>query len=402
MPFRYLAFDSDNNEVRGLLEVESEAAAERALWDRDLTIVELKPSARPLDLARLFPTFLGPKRRDVIIFSQQLANLVESGVGLVSALELLGAEVSSRPLQRVIRQVVDDLRLGKPLSAALGEHETVFPPIYCRLMEVGERTGNLGSVLRQLSRYLEKEEVVSRKLRGAMGYPLFLLAMAVVVVIIVFNFTLPPLLGLYQEFDATLPWPTRLLIGFAEFFVQYRFYLLIGIVLTILLLAWYVSRPMGRRQLDTVLIRMPLLGPVNTQATVSRFSRTLATLQSAGLSLPESLELSKEVVGNVVIRGAVEELREEALQGRGLSRPIARSGMFPRLLAQMVRVGEETGTLDSHLETLAGFYEEEVERATNRLTGMLEPAMIVFLGIVVGFIAISVILPMYSLLGSIQ
>lgn len=402
MPYRYLAFDPQGNEIEGVLDVESEQAAERALWDRGLTIAHLKPTARPIDLTRLFPTFLGPKRRDVIILSQQLANLVDAGVGLVPALDLLSEEVSSRPLRRVVKQVADNLRMGSSLSGALGRHETVFPAIYTRMMEVGERTGNLGYVLRQLATYLEKEESILRKVRGAMAYPLFLLVMAFGVVLIVFNFTLPPLLRLYDEFDAELPAITSGLMSFVNFLIDYRLLIFVSLVMLVLIIAWYVSRPTGRRQYHRLLLEFPVLGTANLQGAVARLSRSLSTLLRAGVSLPESLELAKETMGNVVLRSAVEDLRQETLQGRGLSGPISRSRLFPSLLAQMVRVGEETGTLDSHLTTLAGFYEEEVDRTMERLTGMLEPAMIIIVGIVVGTIAVSVILPMYSLLQNIR
>jgi len=402
VPFRYMAIDATGNEARGLLEAETEGAAERALWDRGLTIVNLEQVAAPLNLATILPTFLGPKRQDLVIFSQQLASLIDSGVSLVPALDLLSDEVTSQPLRVVLKRVVADLRMGTPLSAALGRHETVFPPIYRRLMEVGERTGNLGFVLRQLASYLEKEEGVVRKVQGAIGYPLFLIAMAFGVLVIVFNFTLPPLLNLYAEFDAELPWPTQLLIGVAEFFITYRFLLFVGLMLVIIIGAWHIMRPAGRRQLDWLLLRLPVIGRITTQGAVARFSRTLSTLLTAGVSLPESLALAREVVGNVIMRQAVEDLRQEALQGRGLSRPISRNRLFPGLLSQMVRVGEETGTLDNHLSSLAGFYEEEVDRAMKRLTGMLEPAMILFVGLIVGFVAISVVLPMYSLLQSIR
>ncbi|MFP3853106.1 MAG: type II secretion system F family protein [Anaerolineales bacterium] len=402
MPYRYLAFDGDGNRLTGVLEVDSEAAAERALWDRGLTIVDIKEAARPFDWARLFPTFLGPKRRDIIIFSQQLANLVESGVGLVTALDLLAQEVSSRPLQRVVRQVAEDLRMGHPLSEALEKHETVFPPIYRRMMEVGERTGNLGFVLREMATYLEKEETVIRKMRSALAYPLFLLAMSVVVILIVFNFTLPPLLSLYDEFDADLPAITKAMMSVADFLVEYRLLLFIGAALLAVLITWYLSRPSGKRQFHQLQLRAPVIRGVVVQGAISRLSRSLGTLLRAGVSLPEAIQLSEQVVGNMVLHDAVEDLRQEALQGRGLSRPIARKRIFPRLFSQMVRVGEETGTLDSHLITLANFYEEEVDRTMDRLTGMLEPALIIVVGVVVGFVAISVILPMYSLLQNIR
>ncbi|MDX1600160.1 MAG: type II secretion system F family protein [Anaerolineales bacterium] len=402
MPFRYLAYDGAGNPRLGVLDVESEEAAERALWDRGLTIVRLDQTRAPVDLIRLFPTFLGPSKQDLIIFTQQLANLVEAGVGIVSALNLLSEEVANRGLQRALGQISDDLRQGQPLSEALEKHDTIFPEIYFRLIEVGERTGNIGFVLRQLSDYLEKELSIARKVRSAMAYPLFLLAMAVGVVAIVVNFTLPPLLRLYNEFDAQLPPITRALMGVTEFFVTYRFHLFIAIVFVAVLGFWYVSTRRGRRQFDRLVLRLPIFGRIATQGAVARLSRSLSTLLHAGVSLPQSLNLAQETVGNTLLKEAAEGLRQEALQGRGLSGPISRNPHFPGLLAQMVRVGEETGTLDSHLGTLADFYEEEVDRSLDRLTAILEPALIIVVGVIVGLVAISVILPMYSLLQNIR
>jgi type IV pilus assembly protein PilC len=402
MPYRYLAFDAAGRQRQGVLDVESESAAERTLWDRGLTIVDLKPTRASLDMAQLFPTFLGPKRQDVIILTEQMANLVESGVGIVAALDLLADEVSNKAFRQVLKRIADDLRLGSSFSEALSRHPLVFPPIYRRMVEVGERTGNVGFVLRQLSGYMQKEQNISRKIRSATSYPLFLLVMAAIVVLIVMNFTLPPLLSLYDEFDATLPLPTKILMGTATFLLTYRFYLFVGAALLVILVAWYITTPTGRHQFDRLLIRSPVIGRINTQGAVARLSRSLSTLLSAGVSLPESLELGMDIVDNTVLSQAVERLRQETLQGRGLSGPISQSSYFPRMLAQMVRVGEETGTLDTHLATLADFYEEEVDRSLKRLTDILEPGLIIFVGLIVAFVAISVILPMYSLLQNIR
>ncbi|MGA9192355.1 MAG: type II secretion system F family protein [Anaerolineales bacterium] len=402
MGYRYLAYDDQGNPSRGMLDVETESAAERALWERNLTIVELAPARPPIDFQRMFPTFLGPKRQDLVIFSQQLANLVESGVGLVPALELLAAEVASAPLRKVLEEVLEEVQQGTPMSRAMAEHELVFPEMYCRMVEVGERTGNIGFVLRELAGYLESEMEVSRKVRDAVSYPAFLLLFAIGVVILILNFTLPAMLGLYSEFNAQLPLPTRILISAASFFVSYRIHLFAALAILVIAGFIYFTRPRGRRQLDALLLKIPVIGTVLLHGEVSRIGRTLATLLQAGVSLPEALQLTGSIVTNRVISSAMETLRRESLQGRGLSEPIARTGLFPRMLSQMVRVGEETGTLDANLKTLAGFYDEEVDRSIKRVTGLLEPGLIIFVGLIVGFVAISVIMPMYSLLQNIK
>lgn len=402
MAYRYLAYDHEGKPSRGVVDVDTEAAAERALWERNLTIVELAPARAPMDLAQWFPSLLGPKREDLVVFSQQLANLIESGVAIVPALQLLADEVASGPLRRVLVKIVEDVQQGSALSQSLARHNTIFPEIYCRMVEVGERTGNMAFVLRQLSIYLEKELAVTRKIREASSYPAFLLLVAFGVVILIMNFTLPAMLGLYREFNAQLPLPTRILIAFANFFAAYRVDLFVGLAALAILAFIYFSRPRGRRQLDRLLLKIPVIGTVIMHGSVSRLSRTLATLLQAGVALPEALQLTRSTVGNRIIGHALDELRRESLQGRGLSEPIVRAGIFPRMLAQMVRVGEETGTLDSNLQTLASFYDEEVDRSVKSITGLLEPGLVIFVGVIVGFVAVSVIMPMYTLLQSIK
>jgi type IV pilus assembly protein PilC len=402
VPYRFLALAADGSEQRGWLQVETEAAAERALWERGWTVIQLRASAGGFDLARWFPTFFGPRRRDVIVFSQQMATLVDSGIAIVPALQLLVEESTHRALRQTLRRVLEQVRTGAPFSAALAEHPLVFPDLYTRMVQVGEQTGNIGLILRRLATYFEKEMGVSRRVRDAMAYPAFLLVIAFGVVLLLLNFTLPPLLRLYDEFEATLPWPTRFLMSLTDFVTAYRLPMALGAAVVAVALFVFLRTPVGRRTRDTVLLGLPLMGPVNVQGSVARLSRTLATLLQAGLALPESLELTGRTISNVVLRQSVDDLRREALQGRGLSEPLGRLRWFPRLLAQMVRVGEETGTLDQHLTTLADFYEEEVDRSMKGMTSLLEPAMILFVGGIVGFVAISVVLPMYTLLGSIH
>ncbi|GMR09991.1 MAG: type II secretion system F family protein [Anaerolineae bacterium] len=402
MPYRYVAITADGQQTRGVLNVDTEQAAEVALWERDLTIVHLQSARQKLDLARQFPTLLGPKSRDIILFSRQLATLIDSGVAITSALRLLAGQVSNKYLARVVGEIEDDVHMGNSLSNAMKKHTLVFSNLYCRMIEVGERSGNLGKVLRQLADYVEKAQATLTKVRSAMAYPSFVLLLAVFVVIILINVALPPMVRLFDEFGAELPWTTRLLIGITEFFMDYGLYIFSGSGAAILLIVFYVSRPSGRRRMHKILLGLPILGKINAHGTVARLSRTMSILIAAGLALPEVIRLSKETIGNVVLREALEGVREETLQGRGLSEPLARVRYFPKMLSYLVRVGEETGTLESHLATVADFYEEEVDRALRIMTTMLEPALIIFIGLIVGFVAVSVIMPMYSLLGAIK
>ena len=385
MPYRYLAYDSTGAEKKGVLQVEREETAERLLYERGLTTAKLTKVRAGFDLVKWFPTYFGPKARDVIVFSNQLANLVESGVALLTGLNLMAEEVSSKPLQKVLHEVIEDIRQGSAISDALAKHPLVFPTIYHRMINVGERTGNLGPVLRQLAIHLEKEHTTKSKIRSSMTYPAVVLALTFVVVLILLNFTLPPLLALYSEFEAQLPWPTRFLMSTSEFFLNNRLFIFLGLVFLIMAVYFYFQRPLGKKQLAHMALKFPVIGKINTFGNSARFSRTLATLLSAGLQLTESIDLTGKTIQNTVLNKEIDILQQETLQGRGIAVPLSQSLYFPQMLAQVVRVGEETGSLDTQLITLAGYYEEEVDRSLKTLTELLEPGMVVFVGIIVAF-----------------
>ncbi len=402
MPYKYVAYTKAGERVRGVLNVTSEEAAEEALWRSDYIIISLKPARPGADLAALMPTFFGVKTRDLIVFSRQLATLIESGITILAGLQMLAEETSSKALQKALREVSEDVQEGETLSDALRKQTQTFPPIYSRMIEIGERMGNMESVLRQLATYMEKRESLTRKVRGAMAYPSFIIVLAIGVVFLMINFTLPGIMGLFSEFDVELPITTRILIAITDFSMTYRTQIVAGAVLVVTVLALYLKTPVGRRQRDILLLKMPLIGPINIQSSVSQLCHTMSILLKAGLPMAEIMSLIVDTMGNVILKEAFSRVRTEMLQGHGLSGPIRQEKVFPSLLAQMVRVGEETGTLDANLETLAVFYEEEADRKINMLTGMMEPALMLFVGGMVGFLAVSVILPMYSLMGSMK
>jgi type IV pilus assembly protein PilC len=402
MPYHYQAYMA-NGEIReGLIDVDTEETAEKILWARELTIVELKKVSRKIELGEWLPTYFGPKSRDVVLFSRQLATLVNSGVSITASFQLLAAQVSNKYLGKVLGLIEEDIRMGTALSASMRKHATIFSNLYCRMIEVGEKTGTLGKSLRQMATYIEKEKAITSKLQGAMAYPIVVLLMAVGVIAIMMNFTLPPMMGLFEEFGADLPWTTLLLLGIVDFFTTYKLHLLVTVIILAVVIAWYITQPAGRKRLHMLLLKIPILGRINTEGIVSKMSRIMSTLLQAGLPLPEVMELTRQTVSNTVVGEALDVVREETIQGRGLSEPFSRIKFFPRMLSYMVRVGEETGTLDDHLETLATFYEDQVDRAMETITRMLEPAMTIFVGLIVGFVAVSIIMPMYQLLGAIK
>lgn len=402
MPYKYVVYTKYGEWVRGTVDATSEALAEEVLWQSDYIIVSLRPARPGADLAEMMPTFFGVKPRDLIVLSRQLATLIESGITILSGLQMLREEVGNKALSKALQAVIKDVQEGESLSDALKNHPQVFPPIYSRMIEIGERMGNMEAILGQLATYMEKRESLTRKLRGAMAYPAFILLLAIAVVFLMINFTLPGIMGLFSEFEADLPITTRILITITNFTTTHQSSILAVAVSTVALVSLYVRTPIGRRQRDLLLLKIPVIGSINIQSSISQLCHTMSILLRAGLPMSEIMDMIVQTMGNVILRGALERVRTEMLQGDGLFRPISQEQVFPSLLAQMVRVGEETGALDSNLETLALFYEEEADRKISALTGMLEPALMLFVGGLVGFLAVSVIMPMYSLMGSMR
>lgn len=401
MLYKYVAFAPSGEQVNGSVDAVSEEIAERTLWDWHYKVVLLQQVKPRPTLDQLIPSLFGVKPREVINFSRHLATLVESGIALLSAIELLQGQ-SKGPFARVLGEIGRDLKNGSPFSAAIAQHRTIFPPIYSRLMEVGERTGSLDTVLRRVALHMEKEQAIVKRVRGAMAYPAFMVLLAVVVVGILMTTALPPLTSLFDEFDTALPLPTRILIGVSSFATAYKIHMLIAAVVVVAVAAWYARQPSGRRQLDYLFVRLPLIGMINIQSNVSRFSRTMAMLLRAGLPLSDIMELVLQTTQNQIIREELSNVREELMRGEGLAKPFGRSRLFPSMLSQVVSVGEETGALDTNLDTLAEFYAAEVDERVGALTSMVQPAMTLGIGLVVAFIAISIIMPMYSIMGHIQ
>lgn len=403
MGFHYVAFTREGQRAEGWINAESETQAEALLWEQGLTVAQLtRQKMRKTHLYTLLPSLFGVKRLDLIIFSRQLATLLDSGIGILPALRLLGEQSSKPALRDALREVIQDLQQGKAFSTALSEHKLVFPDLYVRTIAVGERTGNLQAVLRQLALYMEREEKLLRKIRDAMAYPAVVMVVAIFVVIIILTVALPPMAALFESFGAELPAPTRALIAISHFVADYGLYTTFVLLMLAALTAWWGSLPAGRRVRDWLLIRLPLIGAVTLEGQWVRFCHTVASLTHAGLTLPEIMELALQTTGNVIVTEALERVRAALLNGQGLAAPMTREPLFPPLLTQMVRVGEETGTLEGNLTTLAEFYEERVDRNIRTLTGMLEPALTLFVGGIVAFIALSMVSPMYSILGQIQ
>jgi len=401
MAFKYQAYTPDKKIVQGTIEVTSEGMAEDALYRAGYQyILNLRETPAAFNLERFLPTLFGVRPQEVIDFSNQLATLLDSGVPILTSLQLLGGQSARKPLKKIIHGIIEEVKGGNSLSQALGNHPNYFHDTYRQVIRASEQAGQLGTGLRQAALYMEKQLITGRKVKRAMVYPAFILLMAIAVTILLITVALPPLVSLFQSVGADLPLVTRGLIGTGSFLLDNGLYVLAGIILVIIAGFGLLRLPSVRLARDGFWLKLPLVGRVIIERSLQHFCQTAAMLLNAGLHLPLILEIAIQTSRNRVIRRALGKVRERLVQGEGLAEPLAESELFPPLLAEMVAVGEKTGSIDTTFATLADFYENKVGRRIDGMIAMIEPVMTVIVGIVVIFIALSMITPMYTILRS--
>jgi len=399
--YRYEALTAQEKLIKGTVKAIGEIEAERLLIERGLRPLNVEVVPSMFSLEEAFPTFFTVKPQDVIVFSRQLATLLKSGISLLPALEILSRQVTvSRTFRKLLLSVLDDLRSGGSFSQAISKHPKAFSEIYCRTVTVGEQTGNMGMVLNQMADYLEKQGALAKKIGGALRYPMMVMGVGIVVGIVLMTVVFPQLMDIFTTMNVELPLPTKILMATSNFLTAYPTQLLIAVGVLAAAVIWLVKQPAGRRLLDHIQLVAPVIGTPALLGELARFSRTMSVLITAGLSLQEIMELIPQSSSNKVIRDALSQVNEGLVLGEGLSEPMSRISLFPPLLIQMVAVGEESNTLDFTLGVVADFYEVTAEEKTAAMVGLVGPLSTVTIAIFVGFIAISVLMPMYTLTGA--
>ena len=396
--FKYVSVTSGGRIVRGDIKATSEIAAQNALVERGRTPISIEEASPFWSIERQFPSLYKVKTREIYTFSRQLATLLDSGLSLLPAIQLLRAQAKgSRGFSKVLNTVVKDLNAGALLSHAFTKHPQVFDEIYCRTISVGESTGSLEAVLRELAEHMEKQDAFARKVKGALTYPAIVMTIGVVVIFVLLTTVLPPLTDMFTSLDAELPPPTKILIAASNFVNGNILYILGAVGIFIPTVILYVRRPSGKRKLDMLKMRLPVLGVAVQMAELARMARTMGMLLASGLPLQEIMEIIPKTTNNQVISNAFENVRQGLILGQGLSGPMAAQPIFPILFLQMVRVGEETNQLEKNMRVLAEFYEERAAERTAAVVGMIAPVSTIVLALMTGFIALSVIMPMYSI-----
>ena len=340
--------------------------------------------------------------RDIVIFTRQFSTMINSGLPLVQALDILSKQSENKALQAVTRQVVFDVESGHTVADALGKHPKAFSDLYVNMVAAGEAGGILDTILMRLATFMEKNDALVRKVKGAMIYPGVIMSVAGIAITVLLIFVIPVFKNMFGAVGLALPLPTRVVITMSEILVGYWWLIGAALVGAFFALKKYYATSKGQLVLDRLLLKAPILGDVLRKSAVSRFTRTLGTLISSGVSILDGLEITAKTAGNRVISDAIMASRSSIAGGDTISAPLAKSNVFPPMVISMIAVGEQTGGLDEMLAKVADFYDEEVDSAVSNLLSMLEPVMIVFLGVVVGGMVVAMYLPIFDMINAVQ
>jgi type IV pilus assembly protein PilC len=392
--FKFTAISPEGATVAGIEEAVTASMARRALIDRNLAPVQLTEKKNILQFEI---TREKVPRRELMHFSRQLAVFMKAGIPVLEALEVLSEEVGSKVFQRILAEMSDALRSGETFASAADAHPEAFPPYYLGILRSAELTGNLDTVLDQLSEYIERDTEARRKITSALIYPVIVLGLSIVAVVVITAFVLPRFKVFFTSLHATLPLPTRALISVADVFVNdwYAFVGAVAVIVLIFILGASTRR--GREIRDSVVLRIPVLGEVIRTAILERFCRILCSMVGAGVPLPEALQVTGAATTNAVFRRGIGTAREAMLRGEGLAQPLAQTDLFPVAARRMFLVGESTGTLDEQLDTAAEYFDRELDYKLKHFTSLFEPAVILFVGVIVGFVAIALVSAMYGI-----
>jgi type IV pilus assembly protein PilC len=379
------------------------AAVHRGLMDRGYRVMSVRPARNGWRwVYRELPTFFRVSTSDLVLFSRQLSTFIRVGVPITDAIKLLQTASGSGAFRAALGDICEDLDAGEAFSTSIQHHPNAFNQLYVDMVRAAEYSGTLDKVLAQVATYLQRQDTAIKKLRSALIYPAVILALAIAVCTILIVFVLPNFVSIFHEFGQKLPLPTQFLLNVGVFAQRWQIEIVLGIFFTITLaLALSASRP-GKIFWDYALLRLPVLGSIVTYGIIERFTRTLSTMLKAGIPISQTFDVAIAAAGNVKYRRGLESVKQRMITGDGFSAPLEATGLFAPMMIRMIKVGEETGTLDSSLEQIADFLSDEMDYKVRNMIALMEPALVIAVGGAVGFVAVSVILPMYGLLKAVH
>ena len=397
--FSYAAVDATGSTVEGVEKAGTIGDARTALMLRNLYPVRIDERRGLLDF-ELSQSKV--KKKELMHFTRQLAVFVKAGISITEALEIIGDETTDASLRRTITGMLEDLRNGGTLSECAAKHPEAFPKYYIGILSSAEMTGKLDESLESLAGYLEREIEARSKIVAALSYPMVVMVLAIMTVAILAGFVLPKFKPLFEELDASLPLPTRMLLGVATLFstliyIPITFFVIVGGVLF-----WLLKTSSGKPVKDRLMLRLPIISGIVSYSILERFCRILGAMLKAGVPLPDALKTATDALDNTVYGAKLEEAQTVMLEGAGFAQPLSATGLFPGAARQMFKVGEETGTLDQQLEVASHYFDRELTGRIQKFTAMFEPIMIIFVGAIVGFVAMALVSAMYGVLGQVN
>jgi type IV pilus assembly protein PilC len=397
--FAYDAIDTTGNAVAGVTKADTIGSARAILVEQNLFPTKIEERRGMLDFEL---TKEKVKKKELMHFTRQLAVFVKAGIPITDALVVIGDETEDVALRRALSNLVDDLRNGGLFSAAAATHPEVFPEYYVGILQAAELTGQLDTSLESLAGYLEREIDTRAKVVAALSYPMVVMVMAFGTVLLLAGYVLPQFKPLFEELGADLPLPTRMMLFFSRFFTDLWFITAFFFLIVTGTLMFMFKHPTGVLWKQRLVLKIPIIKGIVDYAILERFCRILSAMVKAGVPLPDGLKTTTDACSNIVYRERLVIAREQMLEGRGFSGPLIETELFPGAARQMFKVGEETGTLDDQLETASIYFDRELESRIKKFTTMFEPIMIVFVGVIVGFVAIALVSAMYGVLGGIK
>jgi type IV pilus assembly protein PilC len=400
--YQYKAYTIDRQIIEGVIDASSEDLAEERLREAGYDhILTLKKSSARLSLEKLLPQLFTIQKADIVDFFGQLATLIDSRVPFVQALWILSEQTKRIALKNMINKLGQQVSSGVPFSRALAQYPKLVSSQYCQVISVSEDSGDLPRGLRLVAGYMEKELATAGNVKRMLSYPAFLGMMSVIVIIMVAFVAMPSLVKLFSTMQVELPLTTRIFIGAADIIINYKFQIVGGLVALVLFSVWLWKLPAVKKRTDKLFLHIPVVSSMIITRNLCRFCRTGSMLVEAGLTLPQTLNAIIGIIDNTVIKKALTGIRQDIIKGKPLSRELSKSPLFPRLLVDVIAIGEKTGTMQSSLTSMAEYYEKRLDLKVKKLMGLVEPASILIVGLIIAFIGISIMQPMYSIYQSL-
>ena len=399
--YQWKGADRKGTAQSGEIEAADESAVRAQLHRMQIKATKIKKKSKDLfeNVAFLQPKVTTP---EVVVFSRQFSTMIDAGLPLIQSLDILQSQQENKTFKKTLREVKESVEEGSTLAEALGKYPKIFDELFVNMVAAGEVGGILDTILDRLSGYMEKAEKLKRQVKGAMTYPIIVLCIAFVVVGVILVFVIPVFEKMFADFGGALPAPTQIVVGISRFAKGNIHYMIGAVVVFIFAFKRFYATAKGRVLMDDIMLKLPVFGPLLRKVAVAKFTRTMSTMLSSGVSILEALDIVAKTAGNKTVEAAIYNVRSGITEGRTMADPLGESGVFPSMVVQMVAVGESTGALDSMLGKIADFYDDEVDSAVENLTAMIEPFMMVFLGATIGGLVVSMYLPIFKMAGMVS